>query len=104
MSLDLSKCQLNMPRLSCSQPFEREIPPLTDCQPLPYTMRVPAAYSRHVDMTKQGEMTVRISKTTGEKKYLEHGLAIEWISEETESISENDPTSARLKTLQKVLW
>ena len=104
ITLDLKECQLDMPVLESSVPLSEDIPAVSD-QKLPsFIMRKPASFSRTSEVNELGELTVKTTATSGEKEFTSHGLVTELINEETNTISQNDPLTAKLHAVWKARW
>ncbi|XP_067929238.1 uncharacterized protein [Watersipora subatra] len=104
VSLDLSGCCLDMPLLTSATPLAEAIPVVTDCKRNPVSINKPASYQRTTKTNDSGELVVTTTDTSGEIIFLEHGLVTERASEYTDTISPDDPTTARLHAVEKLCW
>lgn len=104
LSLDLSKCQLDMPMLVESERMAGDIPKVTDCKALDTVTLTPGHHSVVEGEDEEGRSTLCKTTYSGKKEYVAHGLITEYTEEEMNAIRADNPTSAIVKLSFQHQW
>lgn len=102
LTLDLSKCQLNIPVLIDCEELKRKIP-----ETAPHTgssvIKDKADFQKNSTINEAGELAVTRKSHTVDR-LVKIGLTTERKTTQTESIHPKDPTSVKLKICHEMVW
>lgn len=103
LTLDLSKCQLEIPILKSWSELPHSVPEPSDHKPLPTTVNEISEMEKTSETDESGRFTSTISSRI--KNRLEKiGLTTEWITTDSQSIHPDDPQTAELNIKHNMIW
>lgn len=104
LTVDLSQCQLQIPVLVSSCPLPHDIPPIDTNRPESYEVLRKPKQVKNTTIESDGRLVMEQLMDSGSRRVKGHGLIIDWVVEQTESILPEDPTSAESNIQYEVLW